>query len=272
MAREKTYNSRNGWIALSRDIERHWIWLDARRFQMWVQLLFLCQYQDSEVMIGQFRIKLKRGQFVTTISRLSSYLRSTRPTTYAFLQILEQSKMIKRENIQKITIVTVLNYTKYQPIFEDVNVPIVEGKKQDTLDRSFDTKLYTIKEKEQKNKKINNSSSSSLREENLKFFEEIKNTPEFWKQTSDSLGLSEKKLRDKAEKFFKERLAKEEFLGTMEEMRKYLFNWLRKAIELEANSQKQNQTIPQNGRTETDNRRGFDAPTPGGDELSKGIF
>lgn len=272
MAREKTYNSRNGWIALSRDIERHWIWLDARRFQMWVQLLFLCQYQDGEVMIGQNRIKLRRGQFATTISILSGYLRCSRNTTYTFLQILEESKMIKRENYFKFSIVTVLNYTKYQPIFDDVNVSNLEGKKQVSSERCFNTKLSTIKEKEEKNKKINNSSSSSLREENLKFFEEIRSSSDFWKQTSESLGVAEKKLRDKAEKFFKERLAKEEYHKTMDEVRKYLFNWLRKAIELEVNSQKQNQTIPQNGRTEIDNRRGFDAPTPGGDELSKGIF
>ena len=269
----KMSNSRRGWIALSRDIEKHWIWLDARRFQMWVQMLFMCHYQDGEVVIGHKTIQIKRGQFATNMRMLCGYLRCSRPTLVTFLRILEEAKMIKCEPKSIGTVITVLNYAKYQPIFEDVNVPVMDEKNQTTVDRIFDRKFDTIKEKEEKNKKINNSSSSSSsREENLKFFEEIRSSSDFWKQTSESLGFAEKKLRDKAEKFFKERLAKEEYHKTMDEVRKYLFNWLRKAFELEVNTQKQNQSIPQNGRTETDNRRGFDAPTPGGDELSKGIF
>ncbi len=275
MANDEVIQSKRGWIAISRDIDRHWIWLDARRFQMWVQMILWAQYQDGDVSIGNKSIRLRRGQFVTTLKVLAGYMRCSKQTVLTFLRVLESSQMIKREKNAKYTIITIVNYDKYQlsgpnksPSFERKN----EVENDQVSDRSLDRKLDPIKERI--NKKEKNSSFSS-REENLKFYKEIRDSEDFWMNTSEALSIPIEQLKGYAEEFFVERQAKEDFQLLLKDVKSYLFNWLRKKVELQKNREEKintKQKETEHVETETDNRRGVDAPTPSRASLSKGIF
>ena len=51
-----------GWIALYRSIMEHWVWnTSSKRFQRWVDLLFLASWKDHEVGFGSTMVNLKRG-------------------------------------------------------------------------------------------------------------------------------------------------------------------------------------------------------------------
>lgn len=272
MANEEENQPRRGWIAISRDIDRHWIWLDAKRFQMWVQMILWAQYQDGVVTIGSKSVRLKRGQFVTSLKVLAGYMRCCKQTVITFLRVLESSKMIKREKFATYSVITIINYDKYQPS-RNCRIPAFSGGEIDrNSDRIADPKLDPIKERI--NKKEKNSSSSS-REKNLEFYQEIRCSEDFWLKTSEALSVSIEHLKKYAEEFFDERQAKEDFQEDVIKVRTYLFNWLRKKVEIHNKHTDKNLNSKKDtvyGTTETDNRRGVDAPTPSAETLSKGIF
>ncbi len=272
MANDEVIQSKRGWIALSRDIDRHWIWLDARRFQMWVQMILWAQYRDGDVWVGTKTISLKRGQFVTTLKTLAGYMRCSKQTVLTFLKVLESSEMIRREKHAKFTVITIVNYDKYQLSGTAEKHLSEDTSNQPTPNRSLDRKLDPIKEiinKKEKNSYI------ETREKNLKFYQELRDADDFWQRSSEALSISESSLKEHAEKFFEELIAKEDFRENLQEVRTYLFNWLRKKFDTRQKQDNNNhpqKTETANGTTETDSRRGVDAPTPTTEALSKGIF
>lgn len=272
MANDEVIQSKRGWIALSRDIDRYWIWLDARRFQMWVQMILWAQYRDGDVWVGAKTISLKRGQFVTTLKTLAGYMRCSKQTVLTFLRVLESSDMIKREKHAKFTVITIVNYDKYQQSGTAEKHLSEDTTNQPSPDRSLDRKLDPIKEiinKKEKNSYI------QTREKNLRFYQELKESDDFWQRSSEALSVPESRLKEQAEKFFEELTAKEDFRDNMQEVRTYLFNWLRKKFDnpqKQDNNHKPTKKEAANGTTETDSRRGVDAPTPTTEVLSKGIF
>lgn len=144
----------NGYIVLHRKIQDHWLWKDAERFQWWVDLLFMANFEDKEVMDDSHLFVLKRGQLIASVSFLSIRWGKTAPTIIKFLKLLQKNGMILRETLYRQTpIVTICNYDTYQ-LSMDKGV-------YTQVNRQVYTQVYTIKE----NKENNNKNNSSLRSE-----------------------------------------------------------------------------------------------------------
>lgn len=239
-------------------------------------MLLWARYQDGEIAVGKKSIHLKRGQFLTTLNVLAGHMRCSKQTVLTFLRVLESSQMIKREKQAKFTIITIVNYDKYQPSGMTEKRSSNEAENEPIFDHSLDRRLDPIKEINNKEK----ISSSSSREKILNFFKEIRESEDFWEATANSLSVPIDSLKAYAEDFFGECLAKGDFPESQQEVRKHLFNWLRKRFEIQksVDSKKRSsekRTVDKkktDGTTETDNRRGFDAPAPSTEKLSKGIF
>lgn len=317
-----------GWIALPRDIADHWLWNNPRRLRMWMQLVFMANWEKGFAIWGTKRVELERGQFSTTMRALARSLECTKQTLLTFLQLLEDDGMIRREMPgNKFTIITIVDYdeiysprtsgksssagtrkgvckkkksaqnapseTSAKPVEKNSSESIEKGgekglendvkndvKNNDfseekngeksengqfarqTLDRKLDRSIY--------NKEINNkksiSSSSRAREKNKKIFETINSSENFWRDAAQGLGMDSTKpdtipkLKRLGSMYAGEVLSKGKEEMSESEMRTHLFNWIRKNQELE--SQRNNQKSNNNGKTEIDSRRGFDAPAP----------
>ena len=147
-----------------------------------------------------------------------------------------------------------------------------------TLDRKQDHILdHKEKDKNCRNKK--DFYSSYAREENKKSFEKIKREENFWQDTSQGLAEKIPKLRSLAEKFFGERLAKNDSILSEQQIREHLFNWLRNALQIERNnnnnSSNNGQTTkntPERRQTSFDSRRGVDAPPQDKSSIPRGRF
>ena len=104
----------NGWINLHRCIQEHWIWQDAHRFKWWVDLLLRASHKDTKVLIdGAFK-DCRRGQFITSLSKLAEEWNVSRDIVRHFLNMLESDEMISRHTTQKYTQITICNYDSYQ--------------------------------------------------------------------------------------------------------------------------------------------------------------
>lgn len=61
----------NGWIKISRDLRKHWLWTDAARLQWWLDLLFMASWEDRSELVQGRLIEIKRGEVVAS----NEYLR-----------------------------------------------------------------------------------------------------------------------------------------------------------------------------------------------------
>lgn len=105
----------NGWIKISRELPKHWIWQDAERLKWWLDLLLMASWDDGQSLSGGSRlIEIKRGQLVASISFLCQRWHKGHNTVIAFLKMLQDEKMITKETIGNTTIITICKYNMYQ--------------------------------------------------------------------------------------------------------------------------------------------------------------
>lgn len=231
----------SGYICLYRAIEDHWLWLDPKRLRAWLYLLFAAKWEPCTVTFGKDTIELKRGQIATTTRRLMGRFDYYAEATLDFLKVLEKEGMITCEKSSKLTIITIVNYDKYQ-VAESIS------------ERKTKRKTKHIKEVEEV--KINNSLPTSSRESELNFFEELFIQETFWEELAMSFKSTIPILKDIAERFKAETLAKENFHPTLQDLKKHFINWARYALRNEAAPKKINLT--QNGqqpKQKTDSKR-----------------
>ena len=128
-----------GWIKISRDITKHWLWQDAEKCHWWFDLLFMASYENRKELVGNKLISLEKGQLVASRSFLSQRWERNIKTIDVFLSLLVEGGLIKRETIRNISIITILNYdgnsegnNDYIAFSVDENSKKNEEKKADT--------------------------------------------------------------------------------------------------------------------------------------------
>lgn len=104
----------NGWIKISRELPKHWIWQDADRLKWWLDLLFMASWEDSKQLVGSRLIEIKRGQLVASISYLVKRWGIGHNSVISFLKMLQEEKMITKSSMRNISIITICNYEKHQ--------------------------------------------------------------------------------------------------------------------------------------------------------------
>lgn len=114
-----------GYILLHRSLQDCWIWFDDEKFtkgQAWVDLLLLANHKDAKISFKEGLISVQRGQFVTSIKKLSDRWGWAYNTTKRFLSILQSDNMLMCKSDNKKTLITIVNYEKFQLSDDDVDV------------------------------------------------------------------------------------------------------------------------------------------------------
>ncbi len=103
-----------GFICISRGIVAHWIWTNPIFFQRWVWMILTANYDNREVSFCYHRIMLHRGQLAVNLSYLSKIWNVSNQACKKFLVKLEVSGMVTRIVHDKVTVITICNYDRYQ--------------------------------------------------------------------------------------------------------------------------------------------------------------
>lgn len=107
-----------GWIHLHRSIQDCWLWqikpFDKAR--AWVDLLLFANHDDRKIYDGGKPIIVQRGQYLTSIEKLTDRWGWTRNKTKRFLATLEADEKLTTERTNRWTLVTILNYGPYNDI------------------------------------------------------------------------------------------------------------------------------------------------------------
>jgi len=109
--------SKQGYIKLFRQIQDCWLWTSPDPFDersAWIDLLMLANHADKTTMFDKKLVTVKRGQRITSIRLLAERWHWGRTRTLNFLKNLEADKMIVREADSRRTLITIVNYEKFQ--------------------------------------------------------------------------------------------------------------------------------------------------------------
>lgn len=122
----------NSWIKLNRSITSHWLWEDDvySRGQAFIDLLIMAAYADHKSNSQGRLMTIKRGSMITSIRHLSDRWGWSKDKVSRFLACLEEDEIIKKESDTKRTVLTIVNYDKYQGIADTERTQ--NGRKTDT--------------------------------------------------------------------------------------------------------------------------------------------
>lgn len=106
----------DGLIKLNRSIRDSFLWETKPydKSRAWIDLLLSAMHKDKKMLIDGKVIVVKQGSFMTSILKLTDKWRWNRKTVNGFLKMLESEQMISSERTRKGTIITIVNYGKYQ--------------------------------------------------------------------------------------------------------------------------------------------------------------
>ena len=114
-----------GWIKIYRQIRNHWIWKDKEPFDKrsaWIDLLLSVNHKSKKIPFENDFIEIERGQTLTSIKQLAERWSWSRHKVSDYLNQLEQDTMIVQVRDTRKTLVSIVNYNKYQPILEQKDI------------------------------------------------------------------------------------------------------------------------------------------------------
>lgn len=120
---------KKGYVKVYRQIKNTSVWIDPSKLKLWLYCLMEASYDDHEVFIGTQRISLKRGQFITGRNQLEKEfnvgcaraVHVSGSTLVRWLELFEKSEMLNIKKTNKYSVVTILNWDKYQNDAQQMN-------------------------------------------------------------------------------------------------------------------------------------------------------
>lgn len=146
---------KEGWIKTYRKIQDCWIWQIDKPFDersAWIDLLLSANHKQVKIQFNGELILVERGQFITSVRKLSDKWKWNKDKTLKFLRLLESDKMIKRDSDKYRTLITIENYEVYQDKVDTERT--VEGTPQGTVECTQDGQEPATNKNEKNEKNI----------------------------------------------------------------------------------------------------------------------
>lgn len=126
-----------GFIKLSRKVFSGELWALKRTFSDWEAWIDLIQSARFEPNVGIYNvgvasIELSRGQFVGSVRFLAQRWSWGERKVRVFLSYLRKNNMVTTETVSGHTVITLLNYAKYNDSSEDIPEDIPKDTARDT--------------------------------------------------------------------------------------------------------------------------------------------
>lgn len=223
-----------GFIFVNRDIVEHWIWKNPRHFKWWMHLIICAAYEPTTVVYGKETYILERGQLATTIRQLCGVWECYSEAVLSFLRVLESHGMITRKITAKMTVITLVNYDKYQSGLG-------------ASERKPSRKPKHLKE-DNKEEEINKTTLSPSAEQDLKFFEELSQDTTFWEEAAKNFKITIQTLKTLADEFFSQMKLTAKYHSSSADFRQHFFNWAKLKIRNNGGAKKINLNGTQNQR------------------------
>ena len=104
----------NGWIKLHRSLMQHWLYSHAELLRVWIDILLLASHREHKVLLGGSVVNVKRGSFIISKLQWAKRLKLSRPKLDRVLKMLKGDRMIEQQTCNQFTLISVVNYNRYQ--------------------------------------------------------------------------------------------------------------------------------------------------------------
>jgi len=142
---------KDGWIKIHRSLlECNELIGNYERIGLWMVLLLLASHRPHTV--KKYKRDLEAGQLLTNLNKLSKLSGISETKIYRLLHYFSDNDMITIDGTNKYTVITIINYRKYQDI-KVTQYDNEESEKQNISSSDCNTKDYehTINESEKQN-------------------------------------------------------------------------------------------------------------------------
>ena len=102
------------YVKLNRALRDNPVASDPHYLAIWTWLLMLAAYKPHTVILQGSQIDLEAGQLATSIRILAAKSGVKRDKVFVILGLLERTEMIRRRATKKHTVITLVNWSKYQ--------------------------------------------------------------------------------------------------------------------------------------------------------------
>lgn len=106
-----------GWISIHRKIRECLIWDTDEPFDRrsaWIDLLMMANHEDKKILFNGEPLTVKMGQRMTSIRSLAERWHWSVNKVRRYLALLQKLEMVHKESDNKSTLLTIVNYGKYQ--------------------------------------------------------------------------------------------------------------------------------------------------------------
>ena len=110
MAARKENKTAEGYIKLDRQLFTWEHARDAKKVHLWVFLLLLANHEDQD----WNGITIRRGQLVTSLSRLEELTGHTKRSLRVTLDALKRAQQVTIETTHQFSVINICNYERYQ--------------------------------------------------------------------------------------------------------------------------------------------------------------
>ena len=104
----------NGWIKIHRKLLDNPIANKPHYLSVWITLLLLASHKEYEVLVGDKKILIKRGQLLTGRKKLAEATGVQESKIERILKRLENDQQIEQQSTNKFRLITINNYDSYQ--------------------------------------------------------------------------------------------------------------------------------------------------------------
>lgn len=112
----------DGYIKIQRRLFDHWIWETDKPVsegRAWIEMLRRAVFSAKVQYVKGRQIALERGQLIASHRKLAEWCNWDKNRADRFLRKLRRSGMIEATSEAGVTIVTICNYDKYNPVIEN---------------------------------------------------------------------------------------------------------------------------------------------------------
>jgi hypothetical protein len=106
----------HGFIKIHRKLTRSFFYKDSEYVCLWIHCLLRANWEDVKVLWNGVVVDLKRGQFICGRKSISKELHINEYKVRRILDVFETAHQIKQQKTNKYTIITIVNYDKYQDV------------------------------------------------------------------------------------------------------------------------------------------------------------
>lgn len=110
-----------GWIKVYRGICDSPVFTDADALRLWIYILCNAAHREHDTLYCGKIVHLEKGQFITGRKVLAQKFRTSESKIYRTLQLLQSLGNVNITSNNKFSLVTVVNWEKYQDNFESPN-------------------------------------------------------------------------------------------------------------------------------------------------------